>query len=77
MAPTHDDAITPVTVARAQAGDAAAITAISTRYATPLSRFLMRRVGDTRVAEDLLQAVFVGMLAGLPRYEARGHAIGA
>ena len=77
MAPTNPAALTPATVARAQAGDDAAITAIYVRYATPLSRFILRRVGDPVVAEDLLQDVFVGMLAGLPSYEDRGHAIGA
>ncbi len=74
---TNDHAITPALVARAQAGDADAITAIYARYATPLYRFLLRRVCDPAVAEDLLQDVFVGMLAGLPRYEDRGYPIGS
>ena len=77
MAPTNPAAITPSTVARAQAGDDAAITAIYARYATPLSRFILRRVSDPVVAEDLLHDVFVRMLAGLPSYEERGFPIGS
>ena len=77
MAPTRNDEITSALVARAQAGDGAAITAIYARYATPLYRFILRRVSDPTVAEDLLQDVFVGMLAGLPSYKDRGYPIGS
>jgi RNA polymerase sigma factor (sigma-70 family) len=42
-----------------------------------LLRFILHRVGDPTVAEDLLQDVFVRMLVGLPQYEERGYSIGA
>ncbi len=77
MESTNPDAITSATVRRAQAGDATAITEIYERYATPLYRFIVRRVSDPAVAEDLLQDVFVRMLAGLPSYEERGFPIGS
>jgi len=77
MESTTDGAVTPATVRRAQAGDATAIAAIYARYTTPLSRFILRRVSDPTVAEDLLQDVFVRMLAGLPNYEERGFPIGS
>ena len=77
MEPTNPDAVTPMTVRRAQAGDATAITEIHARYATPLYRFILRRVSDPTVAEDLLHDVFVRMLAGLPSYEERGFPIGS
>ena len=77
MSALHDDTITAGTVARVQAGDATAITAIYQRYTRPLFGFIVRRVGDAAVAEDLLQDVFVRMLAGLPQYEERGYPIGA
>jgi RNA polymerase sigma-70 factor (ECF subfamily) len=62
-------------VARAQAGDANAISAIYARYAEALARFILRNVGDRLIAEDLLQDVFVRMLAGLSRYQDRGYPI--
>ncbi len=77
MESTTEDGITPATVRRAQAGDATAITEIHARYATPLYRFILRRVSDPAVAEDLLHDVFVRMLAGLPSYEERGYPIGS
>jgi len=77
MTPTTDTAVTTTTVRHAQAGDETAITAIYARYATPLYRFILRRVSDPAVAEDLLHDVFVGMLAGLPNYEDRGNPIGS
>ncbi len=77
MTPTTDTAVTTTTVRHAQAGDETAITAIYARYATPLYRFILRRVSDPAVAEDLLHDVFVSMLAGLPNYEDRGNPIGS
>jgi len=77
MEPMNPDTITPATVRQAQAGDATAIAAIHARYATPLYRFILRRVSDPTVAEDLLHDVFVRMLAGLPSYEERGYPIGS
>lgn len=46
-------------------------------YQRPLLRFILHRVGDLAVAEDLLHDVFVRMLVGLPQYEERGYPVGA
>jgi len=51
------------------------VAAVYARYASPLYRFMLRRVGDYLVAEDLLQDVFVRMLVGLPQDEERGYPI--
>jgi RNA polymerase sigma-70 factor, ECF subfamily len=77
MLPLPDVDITPALVARAQAGDTDAIAAIYAQYARPLLRFIVHRVGDPLVAEDLLHDVFVRMLAGLPAYQERGFPIGS
>ena len=53
------------------------VAAVYARYAPALRRFLLRRVGDTLVAEDLLHDVFVRMLVGLPQYEERGYPVSA
>jgi RNA polymerase sigma-70 factor (ECF subfamily) len=53
------------------------VAAVYARYAAPLYRFILRRVGDPMVAEELLQDVFVRMLVGLPQYENRGYPISA
>jgi RNA polymerase sigma-70 factor (ECF subfamily) len=53
------------------------VTAVYAHYARPLLRFILHRVGDPAVAEDLLHDVFVRMLVGLPQYEERGYPIGA
>lgn len=53
------------------------VVAVYARYAAPLYRFILRKVGDPSVAEDLAQDVFVRMLAGLPQYEERGYPISA
>lgn len=53
------------------------VAAVYARYARPLLHFILHRVGDPAVAEDLLQDVFVRVLVGLPRYEERGYPVGA
>lgn len=53
------------------------VAAVYAHYRRPLLRFIMHRVGDPAVAEDLLQDVCVRMLVGLPQYEERGYAVSA
>lgn len=53
------------------------VTAVYAHYARPLLRFILHRVGDPAVAEDLLQDVCVRMLVGLPQYEEQGYAVSA
>jgi RNA polymerase sigma-70 factor (ECF subfamily) len=53
------------------------LAAVYARYAEPLYRFILRRVSDPLVAEDLLHDVFVRMLTGLPQYQERGYPISA
>lgn len=59
-------------VARAKSGDHAAVTSIYEMYGPVLFRFILSRVSDPDLAEDLRAEVFVKMLEGLPRYEDRG-----
>jgi RNA polymerase sigma-70 factor, ECF subfamily len=73
MPPTQDVHHLPdPTTGLPGAGD---VTAVYAQYARPLLRFILHRVSDPAVAEDLLQDVFVRMLVGLPPYEERGYPI--
>lgn len=53
------------------------VAAVYARYAPALHRFILHRVGDALVAEDLLHDVFVRMLVGLPQYEDRSYPVSA
>ncbi len=55
-------------IAQAQAGNAAAVTAIYERYRQRIYRFLYYRLGHQQTAEDLTADVFVRLLEALPRY---------
>ena len=59
-------------VVRAKRGDHAAVTQIYEAYGPTLYRFILSRVSDPDLAEDLRAEVFVRMLEGLPNYEERG-----
>ncbi len=59
-------------VAHAKSGDHAAVTQIYETYGPILFRFILSRVSDPDLAEDLRAEVFVRMLEGLPSYEDRG-----
>jgi len=59
-------------VARARAGDPDAFAALYEDLAPRVHRFLRYRVPDPERAEELLQQVFLQMIAALPRYESRG-----
>lgn len=59
-------------MARAVAGDSAALADIYDAYAPRVRRFLRHQLGDGDLAEELLQRTFVKMIEALPRYETRG-----
>jgi len=59
-------------VNRARSGDAEAFGQLYDRYQPDLIRYLVHRVGDTEVAADLVQQVFLKAWQAIPRYEHRG-----
>jgi RNA polymerase sigma-70 factor (ECF subfamily) len=59
-------------VACAKQGDEAAISHLYRCYAPSIYRYLVSRVGDAALADDLTSEVFLRALEGLPRYEDRG-----
>jgi RNA polymerase sigma-70 factor (ECF subfamily) len=64
-----------VTVARARAGDEAALTALVDRYQRRVYALVGRMlVSRSQQVEDLAQEVFVKVLIGLPRFDPRGPA---
>ena len=72
----HEDAVDPI-VAKARAGDRAALEDVYDLYAARIYRYLVLHVRESSDAEDLLQRIFVKVIEGLPRYEARGLPFGA
>jgi RNA polymerase sigma-70 factor (ECF subfamily) len=77
-----DDGVLPtrgelddLTLARARAGDEAALTALVDRYQRRVYALIARMlVGRPQQVEDLAQEVFVKVLIGLPRFDPRGPA---
>ena len=67
----------PTLIARAQRGDAQAVTELYQLHAPAIFRYFYFRVPDRAVAEDLTSDVFVKMIEGLPRYQDRGFPISA
>jgi RNA polymerase sigma-70 factor, ECF subfamily len=59
-------------IARAKAGDADAIGCLYERYAPQIQRYIMARLHDPVLAEDVCGDVFVKVLEGIDRYEDRG-----
>jgi RNA polymerase sigma-70 factor (ECF subfamily) len=74
MSPTITDS---ELVARAKAGDEAALAQIYERYGPAIYRYIYFRVGERELAEDLQAEVFLRMLEGIHRYEDRGWPISA
>ena len=72
----HEDAVDRI-VAQASAGDAAALAALYDLYAVRVYRYLMIHVREASDAEDLLQRIFLKVIEGMPRYQARGLPFGA
>ena len=59
-------------VDRAKSGDAEAFGALYDRFQPEIFRYLVVRVRDQDVAEDLAQQVFLKAWQAIPRYEHRG-----
>jgi len=59
-------------VAAARAGDADAFAGLYDALAPRVHRYIRYRLSDATQAEDLLQQVFLQVIAALPRYETRG-----
>ena len=58
-------------IQRAQAHDATAIGELYARYAGLIVRYLLVRVGDPELAQDLTQEVFIKVIGGIARFEYR------
>lgn len=56
----------------ARRGDKKAVAELYGCHVEPVYRYIVSRVKDRAVAEDLTAQVFVGMLEGLPNYQPRG-----
>jgi len=61
----------PELVARARAGDREAFAALYTEHRKDVYRFLVRRTGDRRLAEDLTQEVFLRALRRIETFSGR------
>ena len=59
-------------IQRWQRGDTAAFEALVRRWEQPVGRFLFRLVGQTELATDLCQEVFLRVFQALPRYRENG-----
>src|SRR5918912_114581 len=68
----HSAELDSALIGRAKAGDAEAISALYERYAPQIRRYIVARLGDPALAEDICGDVFVKVLESLDRYEDRG-----
>lgn len=68
MAETPDD----ILIARAQRGDAGAVSILYHRHVQAIARYIGYRVPDGPTAEDLTAEVFLRMVEGLPAYRMTG-----
>lgn len=59
-------------IVRAKQGDPDAIAWLYERYAPMVRRYVAGRVGDSQLAEDICNDVFVKVIESLSRYEDRG-----
>ncbi len=58
-------------VERAQAGDVSAISELYDSYAGPLLRYILARVYERELAQDLTQEVFIRVIKGIAKLEYR------
>jgi RNA polymerase sigma-70 factor, ECF subfamily len=58
-------------VAQAKAGEASAISELYDRYAASLLRYLLARVYEAELAQDLTQEVFIRVIKGIGKFEYR------
>lgn len=68
---------TQATIARAKAGEEAALVKLYEWYKPRIQRFLYYRIGDRHAAEDLTTEVFLRMLQKLPDFQFQGIAFQA
>jgi RNA polymerase sigma-70 factor, ECF subfamily len=61
-------------VVQAKAGDKVAFELLYTHYFTPLHRYLLIRVGDQDIADDLTQTVFIKFYRNLHTWQDKGFA---
>jgi RNA polymerase sigma-70 factor (ECF subfamily) len=67
-----NDEPTRATIARARAGEEAALIELYEWYKPRILRFLYYRLGDKHAAEDLTTEVFLRMLQNLPSFQFQG-----
>ena len=67
----------PDLVRRAQAGDSEAFSSLYRTHVQAVYRYLLLRVSDPPLAEDLTAEVFLRAVDALPRYAQRGLPFGA
>lgn len=58
-------------VERAQSGDVSAISELYHRYASSLFRYLLARISELELAQDLTQEVFIRVIKGITKFEYR------
>lgn len=68
--PQYPDDADDLAMARLADGEGAALDEMMGRWAQPVTRFLMRMVGDIEVATDLAQEAFVRLYEARRRYRA-------
>ena len=61
-------------IVRAQAGDDLAFEQLYNQYFTPIARYILIRVGDNDVADDLTQMVFLKFHRNLNNWQDKGYA---
>lgn len=61
----------------AQTGDSEAFAVLYQAYVQAVHRFVLLRVGDGTLAEDMTADIFMRAIDGLPRYSHRGLPFGA
>ncbi len=59
-------------IARASAGDRAALGELYQRYVAEIYRYMLYRTGEPMAAEDVTAEVFASMITSIARYEPRG-----
>jgi RNA polymerase sigma factor (sigma-70 family) len=66
-------AVPDVLVARAQAGDEAALEALFRAFETPVYNLARRMLRNAEDAEDVLQETFLEVVRSIRQYRAEGH----
>jgi RNA polymerase sigma-70 factor (ECF subfamily) len=69
---TNEEQVSDATIAAAQRGDQEALAGIYRQYGNAVFRYILSRVGDQGIAEDLTADVFIRMIEKIGSYEPRG-----